>query len=184
MQSPLELTLKPLLYKSMKKLFYTLGLVIIGITSSYAQERVKGKVDRKDQLEVRLDRAKTDRADLDRKHRFNADRVRNVQSRSSLNRLNLSQDQKAKIKKIEAERAKKMSDWRKKDQSFNKKRQEERTAYLRNSREKIHKILTKEQRQQLASSKNEFRKREFKDRKGRRPAPFENKNRISPPSRG
>ena len=123
----------------MKKLIYTVALVVMGITASYAQrpERQKGTA------EERAEKAAT----------------------AMQQKLTLTADQKAKIQQIELDRIKKNDEWRSQDQSTMKGKMEERKAFMKANKEKVDAILTAEQKKTLDASREEL-KDTVKDRKG------------------
>ncbi|SFH25846.1 hypothetical protein [Pedobacter insulae] len=149
----------------MKKLIYTIALVMIGITASNAQELGKRKAparegrDARERVEVR----RSERHDkLTSEQR--AERAANVMQR----RLALTDEQKQKVKEIELTRAKKHEEWRKQDEKAMKSKMKDRKAFMESSRERIERILTEEQRKTLASSR-EGLKEKMRDHKGKRP---------------
>jgi len=136
----------------MKKLMYTIALVIIGITSSNAQELGKRKFEGREGREDKLtseQRAEKAAASLQK-------------------RLTLTDDQKQKVQQIELDRIKKNDEWRKQDDKAIKSKMEERKAFMTASKEKMDKILTEEQRQTLASTREDQRER-MKEHRGKRP---------------
>lgn len=126
----------------MKKLLYTLAFVVIGFTAGYAQT---GRGNERQQVapEVRAEKY--------------ADALQK--------KLNLTADQKSKIKQINIDRINKNSEWRKRDQAAMKKRMEERKTFMKANNDKIDAILTADQRKSLATSRTEMREK-IKDRKG------------------
>lgn len=127
----------------MRKLLYTLAFVGIGFTASYAQKT--GKENGREQVtpEVRAEKA----ADAWQK------------------KLNLTADQRSKIKQIELDRIKESNEWRKRDQAAMKNKMEERKTFMKANRDKIDAILTADQKKTLAASRSEMRDK-MKDRKG------------------
>ncbi|TKC10252.1 multiple ligand-binding protein 1 [Pedobacter polaris] len=123
----------------MKKLFYTVALVVMGITASYAQKPEREKLTPEQRAE------KTATA-LEQK-------------------LSLNADQKTKVQQLELERIKKNDEWRKQDVGTMKDKMEERKAYMKASKEKMDAILTPEQKKTLDASRDKMRDK-MKDRKG------------------
>ena len=146
----------------MKKILYTVALVVMGITASYAQklERPERAGREKQTPEQRAERAAT----------------------QMQQKLSLTADQKQKIQAIELERIKKNEEWRKKDEGAMKGKIEERKAYFKASQDKIDAVLTADQKKTLEASRAEMKDR-MKDRKdgkgprGPRPA----KGTLPPP---
>jgi protein CpxP len=127
----------------MKKLIYTVALVVIGFTASYAQRPNRDNLT----PEQKAEKAAT----------------------AMQQKLNLSAEQKLKVQQLELERIQKAEEWRKNDQGAMKNKMEERKTYMKASKEKMDAILTPEQRKTLDASRDEMRekaKERMKDRKG------------------
>ncbi|RZJ79287.1 MAG: hypothetical protein EOO47_11260 [Flavobacterium sp.] len=126
----------------MKKIFYTIALVVMGITASYAQTRERAG---RDNLtpEQRAEKAAT----------------------ALQQKLSLTADQKQKVQQIELDRIKKNEEWRKADEGTMKGKMEERKAYMKASKDKMDAILTADQKKTLEASRAEM-KDKMKDRKG------------------
>lgn len=145
----------------MKKLFYTVALVVMGITASYAQKPERQKLT----AEERADKFAT----------------------AMQQKLSLTEDQKLKVKQLELDRAKQNDDLRKKDGDAIKGKMEERKALNKAHQDKLDAILTPEQRTKLAASREEMRgkmKDRAKDRSGDkdRKGPRPEKGTPSPPA--
>jgi protein CpxP len=133
----------------MKKLLYTLAFVVTGFTASYAQKTGRENGRAPIAPEARAERA--------------ADALQK--------KLNLSADQKSKVKQIELDRIKKSNEWREKDRAAMKSKMEERKTFMKANRDKIDAVLTADQKKTLAASRTEMRdnmKDRMKDRKGER----------------
>lgn len=145
----------------MKKLLYTLAFVVTGFTASYAQKTGKENGRAPIAPEARAERA--------------ADALQK--------KLNLSADQRSKVKQIELDRIKKSNEWREKDRAAMKNKMEERKTFMKANRDKIDGILTADQRKTLAASRNEMRDK-IKDRKGekgKRGKHYSKKGKTPPP---
>lgn len=125
----------------MKKLFYTVALVVMGITASYAQKAEGEKLS----AEERAEKVAT----------------------AMQQKLSLTDDQKQKVKQIELDRIKKNDEWRKQDDATMKQKMEQRKAFAKESKDKLDAVLTAEQKKTLAASRDELKER-MKDRKGDR----------------
>ncbi|WP_316784375.1 hypothetical protein [Pedobacter frigiditerrae] len=126
----------------MKKILYTIALVVMGITASYAQKRER--TGRENQTpEQRAEKAAT----------------------ALQQKLSLTADQKQKVQQIELDRIKKNEEWRKADEGTMKGKMEERKAYMKASKDKMDAILTADQKKTLEASRAEM-KDKMKDRKG------------------
>lgn len=125
----------------MKKLIYTAALVVMGITASYAQKQKKENLNPEQRAEKYAS---------------------NLQQK-----LDLTNDQKQKVKQLEIERAGKMTEWRKRDGDAVKGKTDERKNYMKANREKLDAILTPEQRTKLNASRDEM-KTKAKGKKGDR----------------
>lgn len=133
----------------MKKLLYTLAFVVTGFTASYAQKTGKENARVPIAPEARAERA----ADAMQK------------------KLNLSADQKSKVKQIELDRIKKSNEWRETDRAAMKNKMEERKTFMKANRDKMDAVLTADQKKTLTDSRTEMRdkmKERMKDRKGER----------------
>ena len=123
--------------QGMRKLIYTVALVVMGITASYAQRpggpREGGPKQSNETSEQRAE-----------KHaiRLQTD-------------LGLTADQKAKVKAVELDRIKKSDDWRKKDDADRKSKMDERQAFMKASTDKLNAILTPEQKTKFEASRKE-----------------------------
>ena len=126
----------------MKKLLYTLALVVIGFTTSYAQKFSKHSGRQQAGPEMRAERL----------------------SSAWQQKLNLTADQKSKIKQIEINRIKKSDQWRKKDQKDRRNKMRERSSFMKANKQKIGAVLTADQKVKLAESRIEM-KHKMKDRK-------------------
>lgn len=124
----------------MKKLIYTVALVVMGVTASYAQK----------QREVLTAEQRAEKY------------ANNLQQK-----LDLTNDQKQKVKQLEIERANKATEWRTKDKDVAKGKMDERKNYMKANREKLDAILTPEQRTKLDASRDEMRKNAKSRKDGR-----------------
>ncbi len=122
----------------MKRLFYTMALVVIGITASYAQKPGKEKAT----AEQRAERAAT----------------------ALQQKLSLTADQKQKIQQIELDRIKQNDQWRTQDRTAMRGKMEERKTFMKANREKLEAVLTAEQKKTLSESRDQLRDR-VKDRR-------------------
>jgi protein CpxP len=156
----------------MKKLLYTVALVVMGITASQAQqpgkERKEGaekkeRIERKEGGEKLTSEQRAEKAAL-----------------AMQQKLSLTDDQKQKVQQIELDRIKKNEEWRKLDENAMKGKMEERKAFMKSSKEKMEQVLTEEQRKTLASSRDEMRDK-MKDRRGKRPGRPDDKTPPPPP---
>ncbi|RZK58015.1 MAG: multiple ligand-binding protein 1 [Pedobacter sp.] len=125
----------------MKKLIYTVALVVMGVTASYAQQQKRENLNPEQRAEKYAS---------------------NLQQK-----LDLTNDQKQKVKQLEIERAGKMTEWRKRDGDAVKGKTDERKNYMKANREKLDAILTPEQRTKLNASRDEM-KTKAKGKKGDR----------------
>ena len=126
----------------MKKVIYTLAFVVIGFTTSYAQKAGRQYLGEQVSPELRAEKAAT----------------------TWQKKLNLTEDQKSKIKALELDRIKKNDEWRKVDQVVMKNKMEERKTFIKANKDKIDAILTVDQKKTLAESRIEMRDK-MKDRK-------------------
>ncbi|TCC90501.1 hypothetical protein EZ428_14605 [Pedobacter frigiditerrae] len=126
----------------MKKILYTVALVVMGITASYAQKPERAGRDNQTP-EQRAERAAT----------------------AMQQKLSLTADQKQKVQAIELDRIKKNEEWRKADDKTIKGKLEERKAFNKATQDKIDAILTADQKKTLDASRAEMRDK-MKDRKG------------------
>jgi protein CpxP len=125
----------------MRKIIYTVALVVMGITASYAQK--PGRAGRENQTpEQRAEKAAT----------------------AMQQKLSLTADQKQKVQQIELDRFKKNDEWRKNDEGAMKGKMEERKAFAKASKEKLDAVLTADQKKTLAASRDEM-KGKMKDRR-------------------
>ena len=147
----------------MKKLIYTIVLVVIGITSSYAQEPGKRKVEGREGKQ-RIE----GRERLDRDDKLTSEQRAEKAATAMQKRLSLTDDQKQKVQSIELDRIKKNEEWRKQDDKSITNKMEERKAFMTASKEKMDKILTEEQRKTLAIAREEGKDR-MKENRGKRP---------------
>ena len=147
----------------MRKLIYTIALVVIGITSSNAQEPGKRKLEGREGKERIEGHQRVERDD-----KLTPEQRAEKAAMAMQKRLTLTDEQKQKVQQIELDRAKKNEEWRKQDDKANKNKMEERKAFMTASKEKMDKILTEEQRKTLASSREDMRKR-MKEGRGKRP---------------
>jgi len=155
----------------MKKLIYTIALVIIGITSSNAQEPGKRKVEGREGKQ-RIE----GRQRLERDDKLTPEQRAEKAATAMQKRLTLTDEQKQKVKEIELERIKKNEEWHKKDDKAIKNKMEERKAFMAASKEKMDKILTEEQRKTLAASREDMKERIRTNRGKRTPIPPPAKN--------
>lgn len=133
----------------MKKLIYTIALVAMGMTASYAQQNGQDRrAPRQRQVGTPEERAEKAASALQTK-------------------LSLTPEQKQKVKAVELERIKKNDEFRKKDEGEMRARLGERMALMKESQDKIDAILTPEQRTTLQASRD-HKKDRFKERKGNR----------------
>ena len=143
----------------MKKIFFTLALVVIGITASYAQKPQRDKLT----AEQRAERAATV---LEKK-------------------LTLTAEQKQKVKQIELDRIKKNDEWRNEDGKAMKAKMEDRKVFAQANKAKLDAILTADQQKTLAASREEMRGK-IKDRRGEkggdRKGPRKEKGTPPPPA--
>ena len=127
----------------MKRLFYTVAFAVLGFTASYAQKAERQKIT----PEVRAQKY-----------------AANMQQK-----LNLSDEQKAKIEKLELDRFKKFDADRKASKEASKAKFEARKAEMKAHQDKLNQILTKEQQEKLAADRAEMKQKakdRFKGRKG------------------
>ena len=115
----------------MKKIFYTIALVVMGFTASYAQKSVREKLTPEQRAEK--------------------------EATLMQQKLSLSEDQKSKIQTIQLERIKKSEEWRNADQGDRKGKIEERKAFAKANREKVEAILTPDQKKTWEASRAEMR---------------------------
>lgn len=123
----------------MKKIFYTVALVVMGVTASYAQKPERNKLT----AEERAEKAAT----------------------ALQQKLTLTTEQKEKVKQIELERINKNDEWRKEDGKEIRARMEKRKVFAQANKTKMEAILTADQKKTLAASREEM-KGKMKDRKG------------------
>lgn len=126
----------------MKKILYTIALIVMGITASYAQKRERAG-----------------RENLTAEQRAEKAAVALQQ------KLSLTADQKQKVQQIELDRIKKNEEWRKTDENAMKGKFEERKAFMKASKDKMDAILTADQKKTLEASRAEM-KDKMRDRKG------------------
>jgi len=142
----------------MKKIFYTLALVVIGFTASYAQKPQRDKLT----AEQKAERAATV---LEKK-------------------LTLTAEQKQQVKQIELDRIKKNDEWRNEDGKAIKAKMEERKVFAQANKAKLDAVLTADQQKTLAASRDEMRGK-IKDRRsekgGDRKGPRKGKGTPPPP---
>ncbi|WP_199119299.1 hypothetical protein [Pedobacter sp. ASV28] len=124
----------------MKKLFYSLALVVLGFTASYAQQA--GKI--KATPEQRAERV----------------------ALAMQQKLSLTDQQKIKVQQLELDRIKQQNEWRKQDQGATNGKTEERKAAFKAHKEKLDAILTPEQQKVFAASKEEMRGK-LKEKRGK-----------------
>lgn len=158
----------------MKKLIYTIALVVIGITASNAQEPGKRKIEGKE------GRARIEGRKFERNDKLTPEQRAEKAATAMQKRLNLSDDQKQKVLAIELDRAKMNEEWRKEDDKSMKNKMEERKAFMTSSKEKLEKILTEEQRKTLASAKEDLKER-VRENRGKRPGRPDDKTPPPPP---
>lgn len=135
----------------MKKLIYTIALVAMGMTASYAQNGSPGGRPRERERGTPEERAEKAATALQAK-------------------LTLTADQKQKVKAIELERIKKNDEFRKKDEAEMRAKMEQRQAAMKASNDKLDAVLTAEQKKKLEASREELKER-MQDRRGRGPRP-------------
>jgi protein CpxP len=121
----------------MRKLMYTLALVVIGFTASYAQTGPTGSVRGERQKSTPEQRSEKEATALQTK-------------------LNLTADQKTKVQAIALERIKKADEFRVKDDTELKAKMTARKALMKDSQAKLDAVLTPEQRKTLAASRAEM----------------------------
>jgi len=126
----------------MRRLIYTVALVVMGMTASYAQHAGPAGRER-GTAEERAEKAAT----------------------ALQARLDLTAEQKQKVQAIELERIKKNDEFRKKDDVDLKAKMEERKAFMKVSKEKMDAILTAEQKTKLEASRKELMEK-VKERRG------------------
>lgn len=129
----------------MKKIVLTLAIAVSAFTASYAQKSERGPVTPEQRAERIASQLKE--------------------------KLALTDAQKTEVYKIEVEKAKKQDEWRKERMQEMKKVAENRKAEMKDSDDKLAKVLTPEQKAKYQSLKAE-RKDRIKDRqhrKGRNP---------------
>lgn len=137
----------------MRKLLYTAAICLIGFSASYAQKMDGEKF-------TPAQRAERSALAMQKK-------------------LNLTDEQKTKIQKIELEKFTQQSKWRKEDAEAMKKKMEGRKASFKASEDKIAQILTPEQRATFTANRAAMRakladtakmkhKRNFGERKFKR----------------
>lgn len=148
----------------MKKLIYTIALVVIGITSSNAQEQGKRKLEGREGKERVEGHQRFERDD-----KLTPEQRAEKAATAMQKKLTLTDEQKQKVKEIELDRAKKNEEWRNQDDKAIKNKMEERKAFMTASKEKIDKILTEEQRKTLVSAREAMREK-MKEGRGKRPA--------------
>ena len=137
----------------MKKLIYTIAFVVLGITSSYAQEskrKVEGR-EGKPRMEARHRQ--------DRDSKLTSEQRAEKSALNMQKRLNLSEEQTQKVKSIQLDCIKKSEEWRKEDHKAFKNKMEERKAFMSSTKEKMDKVLTDEQRKSLASARENSKER-------------------------
>lgn len=129
----------------MKKIVLTLAIAVSAFTASYAQKSARGPVSPEQRAERTASQLKE--------------------------KLALTDSQKAEVYKIEFEKAKKHDDWRKDRMQEMKKVSEARKAEMKDSENKLAKVLTPEQKAKYESMKAEQREKvkDRQQRKGRNP---------------
>lgn len=130
----------------MKKLLYTVALVVMGITASFAQKPAH---------HVKQQGTPEERAE---KH-----------ATALQAKLGLTADQKQKVQAIELERIKKGEEWRKGDDGDRKAKMEERKAFMKASKDKMDAVLTSEQKAKLEAERQEMRNKMKEGRDGKGP---------------
>jgi len=126
----------------MKKIMLTLAIAVTAFTASYAQKGDKVKA-------TPEQRAERTTAQLQTK-------------------LGLTEAQKEKVYKIEVEKQKKQEAWSQKQREEMKDKMQARKADMKESEEKLQKVLTDDQKAKYEALKTS-RKQDMKDRKGRHP---------------
>lgn len=126
----------------MKKIILTVAIAVTAFTASYAQKAERVKITPEQRAERTVAQLQT--------------------------KLALTNDQKAEIYKIEVEKLKKQENWPKEGQADMKKKMEARKAEMKESEEKLGKVLTSDQKAKYEALKAE-RREKMKDRKGRHP---------------
>jgi len=147
----------------MKKLIYTIALVVIGITSSNAQEQGKRKIEGREGTQRTEGRQRLEHDD-----KLTSEQRAEKAATAMQKRLSLTDEQKQKVQAIELDRIKKGEEWRKQDDKSIKSKMEERKAFMTASRERIDKILTEDQRKTLVSEREKMKDR-MKEGRGKRP---------------
>ncbi|MDQ7949421.1 MAG: hypothetical protein REI78_03460 [Pedobacter sp.] len=130
----------------MKKLVYTVALVVMGFTASYAQQR----------------------GDHGRPQGTPEQRAEK-QAAALQTKLGLTAEQKQKVQALELERIKKGEEWRKSDEGDRKGKMEERKAFMKASKDKMDAILTAEQRTKLDAERAQMKDRMKEGRDGKGP---------------
>jgi protein CpxP len=119
----------------MKRLIYTMAFVVMGITSSYAQQ-----------------------SDGQGRHRETPEQRAEKQATTLEAKLGLTADQKQKVQALELERFKKSEEWRKSDDGDRKGKMEERKAFMEAAKIKMEAILTPEQKTKWEAARQEMKK--------------------------
>lgn len=146
----------------MKKLIYTVALVVLGITASNAQEGKRKPEGREGRPRIE-GRERSERDD-----KLTSEQRAEKAATAMQKRLSLSDEQKQQVQVIELDRIKKNEEWRKQDDKTFKSKMEERKAFMSTSKEKLEKVLTEEQRKTLAAAREDGRER-MKHARGKRP---------------
>ena len=146
----------------MKKLIYTIALVVLEITSSNAQDTGRKKFEGRAGKEALEGRQRLERDD-----KLTPEQRAEKAATAMQKKLSLTDEQKQKVQSIELDRAKKNEEWRKQDDKSIKNKMEERKAFMMASKEKIDKILTEEQLKTLAITREDVKVR-MKDNRGKR----------------
>ena len=145
----------------MKKLIYTLAFVVIGFTASYAQKPSRQNGREQATPEFRAEKA----------------------ANTLQQKLNLTADQKSKIKQIELDRIKKNEERQKNDRNAMKNKMEERKTFMKANKDKVDAVLTADQKKTLADSRSEMRNKinERKGDKGKRGPRNPKRGKTPPP---
>ncbi len=124
----------------MKKIILTVAIALTAFTASYAQKGDKIRMT----PEQRAEKVATHLKE----------------------KLSLSDDQKSKVYQLEVDRMKKAAEWRKDNHEAMRSKMDSRKAFMKESDEKLEKILTADQKKAYEAMREE-RKTRMKDHKGR-----------------
>ena len=130
----------------MKKLIYTVALVVMGITASYAQDKT-GPQRPNETPEQRAEKLAT----------------------ALQTKLSLTADQKQKVQALELERIKKSDELRKSEDGDRKDKMEKRKALMKASKDQLDAVLTPEQKTKMEALRQEGKDKLKSDRHGKGP---------------